>query len=156
MALASGLRGSSLQSVTAHPFLSPEWIVEARKIRDAYADRAPDPTEEIRANLVITDAPFTDAEIEGHVDTTGGSIIVDEGHIEDPEITVKTDYDTAKTLFVDRDPSGAMEAFMMGKVLVTGDVSRVLAFASTPPPTDPDELALANEIASRLSDITAG
>ena len=86
--------------MNAHPFLSPEWIVEARKIRDDYADRAPDPTEEIRANLVITDAPFTDDDIEGHIDTTGGSIMVEEGHLDDPELTVKTDYDTAKTLFV--------------------------------------------------------
>jgi len=142
--------------VSAHPFLSPEWIVAARKIRDDYADRAPDPTEEVRANLVITDAPFADHDIEGHVDTTGGSVSIDEGHIDDPELTVKTDYATAKTLFVDRDPAAAMEAFMMGKVLVTGDVARVLAFASNPEPTDPDEMALAKEVASRLSEITAG
>ena len=141
--------------MSAHPFLSPDWIVEARKIRDDYAERAPEPTEDVRANLVITDAPFTDDDIEGHVDTTGGSIIVDEGHLDDPELTVKTDYDTAKTLFIDRDPQGAMEAFMMGKVLVTGDVARVMAFASAPPPADPDELALASEIAARLSEITA-
>ena len=141
--------------MTSYPFLSPEWIIEARKIRDDYADRAPDPIEEVRANLVITEAPFTDDDIDGHIDTTGGSIMVEEGHIEDPEITIKTDYATAKTLFVDRDPAGAMEAFMMGKVLVTGDVARVMAFASTPPPTDEDEMALANEIASRLSDITS-
>lgn len=141
--------------MSAHPFLSPEWILKARKIRDDFAGRAPEPTEEVRANLVITDAPFTEEDIEGHVDTTGGSISVDEGHIDDPELTVKTDYATAKTLFVDRDPAKAMEAFMMGKVLVTGDVARVMAFAAAPPPTDPDELELANEIASRLSAITA-
>lgn len=141
--------------MSAHPFLSPEWIVAARQIRDDYADKAPEPTEQVRANLVITDAPFAVDEIEGHVDTTGGSIIVDEGHLDEPELTVKTDYATAKTLFVDRDPQAAMEAFMMGKVLVTGDVARVLAFASTPPPADPEELELANEIARRLSEITA-
>ena len=141
--------------MSAHPFLSPEWILEARKIRDDFSGRAPEPTEEVRANLVITDAPCTEEDIEGHVDTTGGSISVDEGHIDDPELTVKTDYATAKTLFVDRDPAKAMEAFMMGKVLVTGDVARVMAFAAAPPPTDPDELKLANEIASRLSAITA-
>ena len=141
--------------MSPYPFLSPEWIVEARRIRDDYTDRAPDPTESVRANLVVTDAPFSEVDIEGHVDTTGGSITIDEGHLDDPELTVKTDYATAKKLFVDRDPQAAMEAFMMGKVLVTGDVSRVMAFASTPPPTDPDELALANEIASRLSEITA-
>lgn len=141
--------------MSGHQFLSPEWIAAARVIRDEYAERAPEPSEPVRANVVVTDAPFTDEEIEGHVDTTGGSILIDEGHLDDPELTVKTDYYTAKTMFIDRDPAAAMEAFMLGKVLVTGDVSRVMAFASSPPPADPDELALANEIASRLSEITA-
>lgn len=142
--------------MTSHLFLSPEWISAARQIRNEYASQAPDPTDQVKANLVITGAPFGDADIEGHVDTTGGSIIIDEGHIDDPELTVKTDYETAKTFFVDRDPAKAMEAFMLGKIVVTGDVAKVLGFASAPPPTDPDELALANEIARRLDEITAG
>ncbi len=141
--------------VSAHPFLSPEWIAEARKIRDDYADRAPEPVEKIKANVVITNAPFSDVDIEGHVDTTAGAITIDEGHLGDPELTVKTDYETAHALFVDRDPAKAMESFMLGKILVTGDVSRVLGFASNPPPTEPEQIELANEIASRLSDITA-
>lgn len=141
--------------VSQHQFLSPEWIVAARALRDEYASAATEPVEQVKANLVITDAPFADADIEGHVDTTAGSIIIDEGHIDDPELTVTTDYDTAKSIFVDRDPAKAMESFMMGKILVTGDVSKVMMFASAPPPTDPDQLALANEIAGRLSEITA-
>ena len=91
--------------MSAHLFLSPEWILEARKIRDDFSGRAPEPTEEVRANLVITDAPFTQEDIEGHVDTTGGSISVDEGHIDDPELTVKTDYATAKTCLLYTSPS---------------------------------------------------
>ena len=105
---------------------------------------------------MIADAPFSDDEIHGHVDTSGGSVAIDEGHIDDSELTVKTDYATAKALFVDRDPAKAMEAFMLGKILVTGDVSKVLGLASNPPPTDPSQIALANEIATRLSEITAG
>lgn len=141
--------------MSQHQFLSPDWIIAARALREEYAADAPEPVEQVKANLVITDPPFADANIEGHVDTTAGSFMVDEGHIDDPELTVTTDYDTAKSIFVDRDPAKAMESFMMGKILVTGDVSKVMMFASAPPPTDPDQLALANEIAGRLSEITA-
>jgi len=141
--------------VSQHQFLSPEWIVAARALRDEYASQAPDPVDEVRANLVVTEAPFSDAEIHGHVDTTTGTLIIDEGHIDEPELTVTTDYATAKSIFVDRDPAKAMEAFMMGKILVTGDVAKLMTFASAPPPTDADQLALANEIAGRLSEITA-
>jgi len=141
--------------VSKHQFLSPEWIVAARALRDEYASQAPERVEQVRANLLVTDAPFADDEIHGHVDTTSGSMIVDEGHVDDPELTVTTDYETAKALFVERDPAKAMEAFMLGKILVTGDVAKLMTFASAPPPTDPDQLALANEIAGRLSDITA-
>jgi hypothetical protein len=141
--------------VSEYAFLSPEWIAAARELRDEYAKDAPEPAQSVRANLMITDAPFSTGEINGHIDTSAGGIAIDEGHIDDPELTVKTDYDTARALFVDRDPAKAMEAFMLGRILVTGDVSKVLAFASAPPPADPEQLAMANEIARRLSDITA-
>ena len=141
--------------MTQHQFLSPEWIVAARALRDEYADRAADPTEEVKANLVITDAPFSNDDIVGHVDTTAGSVTIDEGHLDDPELTVTTDYDTARALFVERDPAKAMEAFMLGKILVTGAVEKVMGFAAAPPPTDPEQIALANEVAQRLAEITA-
>ena len=141
--------------MSAHPFLSPEWIVAARAIRDEYSGQAPEPTDPVKANLVVTGAPFSDEEIAGHIDTTGSSVIIEEGHLDDAELTVTTDYATAKMFFVDRDPSKAMEAFMLGKILVTGDVAKVLGFASAPPPTDPDDLALAKEIAGRLDEITS-
>ena len=141
--------------MSSYQFLTPEWIAAARQLRDEYAGQRPDPGQLVKANLIISDAPFTDQDINGHLDTTAGSVIIDEGHIDDPELTVKTDYATASTLFVDRDPAKALEAFMLGKILVTGDVSKLLGFASGPPPTNPEQMALANEIAQRLSDITA-
>lgn len=142
--------------MTQHQFLSPEWIVAARALRDEFSDRVAEPTEAVKANLIITEAPFTNDDIAGHVDTTAGTVSIDEGHLDDPELTVTTDYATAKSLFVDRDPAKAMEAFMLGKILVTGAVEKVMGFAAAPPPTDPEQLALANEVAQRLSDITAG
>ncbi len=138
-----------------YPFLSPDWIAEARAIRDEFQGQSRTPVEEIRANVVVTSPPFGDGDIVGHVDTTTGAIIIDEGHLDDPELTVTTDYDTASALFVDRDPAKVMESFMLGKILVTGDVAKVLGFAAVEPPTDAEEIELANEIASRLAAITA-
>lgn len=139
-----------------HLFLSPEWIAEARAIRDEFQGRSTSDVEPVKANVVVTDPPFGDGDIEGHVDTTAGAVTIDEWHLNDPEVTVTTDYETAYTLFVDRDPAKVMEAFMLGKFLITGDVAKVMGFAGAQPPTDPDEIAIAKEIASRLAAITAG
>ena len=138
-----------------HPFLSPEWIVEARAIRDEFQGRSTTTTEEVKANVVITEPPFGGGDVEGHVDTTAGSLTIDSGHIPDPELTVTTDYETAFALFVDRDPAKVMESFLMGKILITGDVAKVMAFAAEPPPADEADIEIANEIAARLSAITA-
>lgn len=138
--------------MTSYPFLSPEWIDAAREIRAEFAGQIPDPEMPLRANVVIKDAPFDEPEIEGYVDTSDGSILLELGHLDDPELTVSTDYDTARALFVEQDPAKIMESFMMGKILVTGDVARILTLS---PPTSPDRRELANEVASRLAAITA-
>ncbi len=138
-----------------HPFLSPEWISEARAIRDEFEGRSTTAVEPVKVNVVITAPPFGQGDIEGHVDTTAGALTIDIGHLDDPEVTVTTDYETSYALFVDRDPAKVMEAFMLGKILVTGDVAKVMSFAGAEPPSDPDEIELAKEIASRLAAITA-
>lgn len=139
-----------------HPFLSPEWIREARAIRDEFQGRSSTDVEPVKANVVVTEPPFAGGDIEGHVDTTAGAVTIDSGHLDDPEVTVTTDYETAFALFVDRDPAKVMESFLMGKILITGDVAKVMGFAGAEPPTDPEEIELAKEIASRLAAITAG
>lgn len=145
-------RASNLKAVSAHPFLSPEWIDAARAIRAEYADQIPDPDIPLRANVVVTDPPFGEGEIEGYVDTTDGTIILELGQLEDPQLTVTTDYGTARALFVGQDTSKIMESFMTGKILITGDVSRILTLA---PPTDQAQIELGNEVAARLAAITA-
>lgn len=145
-------RASSLTAVSAYPFLSPEWIEAARLIRADFADRIPDPEVPLRANVTITDTPFESGEIEGYIDSSDGSILLELGQLDDPELTVTTDYGTAQALFVNQDMSKIMESFMMGKILVTGDVTRMLSLT---PPTDPEQIALGNEVAARLAAITS-
>ena len=139
--------------VSQHEFLSEGWVEAATAIRAEYADQTPDVPMSMRANVVVTDVPFEDGEILGFVDTSDGSLVLERGELEDPELTIKLDNDTAKALFVAQDPAKVMESFMLGKILVTGDVSKLLSM--TPPPVEEGQMSLASEIAKRLDAITA-
>lgn len=136
-----------------HPFLSPEWITAARALRAEYADQLPEPVVAARLNIVITDVPHGESDVmKGHIDTTEGQTIIDDGHLDDPDLTVTVDYDTAKAAFVTRDQEALMQAFFGGKILVEGDVSKLLALQATPP----DEVApLVIEMYERLNAFTA-
>ncbi len=146
--------------MAAYPFLSPEWIEAAQALRTElaaeiaakYPDQATEPPMEVKANVIVTDAPFAESTIEGHVDTSGGALTIENGHLDDPELTVELPYSVAKSLFVDRDPQAAMQSFMEGKIKVTGDVSKILAIQ--PPKPGGEENAMAGEIIRRLDEIT--
>ncbi len=138
--------------MTSYPFLSPEWIQAAHSIREEYLEDLPDPEIPMRANVVITETPFDGNDVLGFIDTTEGSTQLEVGELENPELTIKLDYETARALFVSQDIQKLMEAFLGGKILVTGDVSKILTLT---PPTDPEQIELATEISTRLDDITA-
>ena len=137
-----------------HLFLSPEWIAAARDLRVEYADRLPEPVVAARINVVVTAIPHGEFEtMEGHIDTTDGQTIIEDGHLDDPDLSVTVDYDTAKAAFVTRDQEALMQAFFGGKILVEGDVSKLLALQSTPPgEIDP----LVVEMYHKLNAFTAG
>ena len=117
-----------------HPFLSPEWIEAARELRAEYSDQLPEPVVAARINVVITEIPHGDSNVmEGHIDTTAGETIIEYDHLDTPDLTVTIDYDTAKAAFVTRDQEALMQAFFGGKILVEGDVSKLLALQSAPP-----------------------
>ena len=141
--------------MSTHVFLSPGWIVAVREIRDEYADRAEVPTVEIAANVTVTDAPFDEPEVRGHVDTTGSTVSIDLGHVDHAHFTVEMPYEIAHQVFVDRDPAQIMQIILGGRVKLTGDSSRVLALAGTAtPPPDGSETGLAREILRRIDAIT--
>jgi putative sterol carrier protein len=131
-----------------YPFLSAEWIEEARKIRDEYRGRAQQVAHVVRMNQVVTDVPFGEGTVRTYIDTTAGSLDLELGELEDPDLTVTMDYLTAKALLVEGDPQAGMQAFMAGKIKVDGDMSKLMALQATPP--DPTS----QEIASRIRSIT--
>lgn len=123
------------RAVTSYPFLSPDWVEAAKGLRAEYADQLPDPVVEARINVIVTDVPHLGSEkMLGHIDTVSGETTIEEGHLDDAELTVTVDYDTAKAAFVTRDQQKVMEAFFGGKILVEGDASKLLALQAEPPP----------------------
>ena len=143
--------------VTAYPFLSPEWIAAVAAIRDEYRDRVGTTDMPIRANVTVTDAPFAETTVEGHVDTTGGTLSIDEGHLDDSDFRIEVRYDLARQLFVERDPQAILSALLGGQVKLTGDSSKILGIAgmAAPPAEGSETASLAREIAQRIDAVTA-
>ena len=131
-----------------YPFLSDEWMAEAKKIREEYRGKVPPSAHTVKMNQIITEVPFGDGTIEAHMDTSSGEMELDTGHLPDPDVTVTVDYATAKAIFVDGNPQAGMQAFMAGKVKVQGDMTKMMAMQSGAPD------ATAAELAQRISDIT--
>ena len=132
-----------------HPFLSEEWMAEAKKVREEYRGKTQPTAHTVKMNQIITDVPFGGGTVEAHMDTSSGELEMDTGHIENPDVTVTLDYETAKAIFVDQNPQAGMQAFMAGKVKVQGDMTKLMAMQSGTP--DP----VAQEVAQRIADITA-
>jgi hypothetical protein len=141
---------------TKHEFLSPDWIAAVEAIRDEYTDRAAGlgaPPVVVRANVVVTDAPFATAEVHGHIDTSLGLAIAP-GHLDRPDFTASIDYETAKALFVSQDPAAVMQAFFGGKIRLTGDASKLLAMPMPKPGQTGPEVDLFREVAGRVQAVT--
>ena len=113
-------------------FLSDAWFDAVHEIRDRYADQASPVPYKLKLNQVITAVPFGDGERRIHIDTTGGEMLLALGELPDPDATITTDYDTAKKLIVEQDQAAAMQAFMAGKIVVQGDMAKLMAMQGAP------------------------
>ena len=133
-----------------HPFLSAEWMAEAKAIRERYADQTGKVTQSLKINQVVTDVPWGDGTVASHIDTSSGDFVMDLGHLDDADVTVTTDYTTAKAIFVDGDQAAAMQAFMAGKITVQGDMMKLMAM-QTAITTDEASRQVADEIKSITS-----
>ena len=129
-------------------FLSDEWMAEAKKIREEFAGKGTPPAHAVRMNQIITDVPFGDGTLDVHMDTSGGELEFDLGHLDTPDLTVTLDYETAKAIIVDQNPQAGMQAFMAGKIKVQGDMTKLMAIQYGP--VEPS----AQEVSERIKAIT--
>ena len=108
-----------------HEFLSDEWLTTVSKLVEEHGADAP-PQANVMVNLVITGTPFGD-ERQMHMGARDGKGEWGVGHTDDADVTLTTDYATAKQVFVSGDPNAGMQAFMQGKVRVQGDMAKLMA-----------------------------
>lgn len=134
----------------SHPFLSDEWMTAARDIRHRHADAVPRIEMSVRINVVTNKVPFGEGTIHAYIDTSSGTLDMEVGSLPDPDLTITTDYDTARSLFVDQDPTASMQAFMSGRIKVEGDITRLMMLQTSVPQTD-----VAIDVAAEIKAITA-
>jgi putative sterol carrier protein len=148
---SAGEETASEDGGARYPFLSAEWTEEAKKLQQEIegTHEGPVSAQSIRMNLVVTQVPFGDGDVDAHLDTSSGSIHLGLEHLEDPELKVTLDYATAKAILVEGNFQVGMQAFMAGKVKVEGDMSKLLQLQASP--TDPHAV----ELAARIKAITA-
>ena len=129
----------------SHQFLSESWIEAARDIRHRYSGDVPAIDVVVRINVITTKVPFGDGSISAYIDTSNGSLEMELGSIEESDLTVTTDYETARKLFVEQDPTASMQGFMAGRIKVEGDITRLMVMQTSLPQTDKTD-AVAAEI----------
>ena len=129
----------------SHQFLSESWIEAARDIRHRYSGDVPAIDVVVRINVITTKVPFGDGSISAYIDTSNGSLEMELGSIEESDLTVTTDYETARKLFVEQDPTASMHAFMAGRIKGEGDITRLMVMQTSLPQTETTE-AVAAEI----------
>ena len=136
--------------VAPQPFLSDEWIAEARAIHEAHRGKAHSKPPEIRLNLIVTDVPFGEGTLDAHVDTMSGELEVDLGHLRDADLALTLGYDTAKAILIEQDGDAAMKAFLGGRIKVDGDMTKLLILQGQLSAPDP----VAAEVAQKIREIT--
>jgi SCP-2 sterol transfer family protein len=127
--------------VNKHPFLSDPWFDEVRRLHEAAGGAAPEGAD-IRMNLMITSTPF-DGDLAMHMAVAGGRADWGKGHLDDADVTLTLGYETARAIFVDGNPQAAIEAFMAGKIIVQGDITKLMVMQSTGPGASAAELTRA-------------
>lgn len=120
----------------SHPFLSESWIEAAREIRHKHAASVPKVPVVVRVNVVTTKVPFGEGTIAAYIDTSSGSLDMELGSLDNPDVTVTTDYATARQLFVEQNPAASMQAFMSGLIKIDGDITKMMMMQTSMPQTD--------------------
>ncbi|MGB2756545.1 MAG: hypothetical protein WBD02_02645 [Acidimicrobiia bacterium] len=131
-------------------FLSETWIIDAQTALHTHSSELPTDVNMI-ANVIVASPPdhVHDADIELHLGSADTKAIFQRGLHETANVTLRTDYATAHSIFLSGDPQAGLQALMAGKVKISGDLAALMAAASSG--VGPGNPALA----SALREITA-
>ena len=105
-----------------YAFLSDQWFDAAAKLIAEHGTGGP-PGPNLVMNLEVTDGDKT---TEFHMGSQDGVTLFGKGHTDGADLTLATDIDTAREVFVANNPAAGMQAFMAGKVRIQGDMTKLM------------------------------
>ena len=105
-----------------YAFLSDPWFEAATKLINEHDTGAPLSTNLVM-NLEVNDGSST---ITFHMGSKDGQTLFGKGLAEGADLTLSTDMDTAREVFVSGNQQAGMQAFMAGKVRVQGDMTKLM------------------------------
>ncbi len=103
-------------------FLSDRWFDAADKLIEEHGTGAP-PSTNLVMNLEVTEGAKT---IEFFMGSKDGQTLFGKGKTDGADLTLSTDIDTARAVFISGDQQAGMQAFMAGKVRVQGDMTKLM------------------------------
>ena len=104
-----------------HAFLSDQWFDAAAKLIQEHQPEVP--PANLVMNLEVADGDKT---TEFHMGARDGIMLFGKGHTDGADLTLSTDIDTAREVFVANNPAAGMQAFMAGKVRIQGDMTKLM------------------------------
>ena len=105
-----------------YEFLSDGWFDAAAAVIAEHANDGP-PAPNLVMNLEVEDG---DKKTEFHMGAKDGATMFGKGHTDGADLTLSTDIETARAVFVDNNPAAGMQAFMSGKVRIQGDMTKLM------------------------------
>jgi putative sterol carrier protein len=103
-------------------FLSDGWFDAAAAVIAEHANDGP-PAPNLVMNLEVEDGGKT---TKFHMGSRDGATMFGKEHTDGADLTLSTDIDTARAVFVDNNPAAGMQAFMSGKVRIQGDMTKLM------------------------------
>jgi len=134
--------------MSKNPFLSEAWLDAVIGLQEEYDGQLPAPATRMKMNQIVKGMPFGDEILHFHLDSSEGAGKLGKGHLEGADVTVTTDYDTARALVVDQNQAAAMQAFMSGRIKVDGDMTKIM----TP---QPPKNEAQKELDQKIMDMTS-
>ncbi len=104
-----------------YPFLSDPWFDAASKLIQEHKPETP--PANLVMNLEVADGDQT---IKFFMGAKNGDVLFGKGTTDGADLTMSTDIDTARSVFVSGDQQAGMQAFMAGKVRVQGDMTKLM------------------------------
>jgi hypothetical protein len=118
-------RPATIRPVAKHPFLSDEWFAIVEQLFEEHGADAPAQVE-VLVNVTVTDTPFGD-ERQLHMGAHDGRGHWGRGLNDNADVSLTTDYETAREILLSGDAQAGMQAFMAGKVRLQGDFAKLMA-----------------------------